>query len=353
MAAYGWRTGTPVSAGLFAEPYRFDFYQAVRHLERLRPDAPSVGTTSNPAFEAIRFQGPVGFGFPASDIQDLTAAAEPRAPVTLTVNFLGLAGGLGALPAPFGEQVAGQIRRHEHATARFLDIFNHRLISLTYRIQRMHRPTLGQAPPWQGPLAGYLLALSGLGTGGLQGRLTLRDRMLLPFTGILANPRRSPAGLRVMMAQIFGIPVRIGSFIGDWRRLDADTQTRIGASGQNNRLGRDVVLGTRVWDQAAGIEIRLGPMPLPLFRQFLPTGPAWAKVLDLVAFYADARVDLRIRLVLRRADIRPASLSRRAGSPLGWETRLLARPPAGDDDQTVFYVPLRQRPVAASPAHAA
>lgn len=354
MAAYGWRTATPVATWLFAEPYRFNFYQAVRLLERMRPHAPSVGTTSNPKFEAVRFRGPVEFAFPASDIQALEPAPTPRDPARMQVNFLGLAGAFGPLPPPFAEQVAEQTRRRDPATAEFLDIFNHRLISFVYRIRRIHQPTLGAEAPWLSPFAGYLFALMGLGTDGLDNRLTVRDRCLLPFAGLFASQFRGAAGLRYVLRQFFAIPVEITQFQGDWQPLEPAMQTRLGQTGPgdpgtNTRLGDSVVLGRRFWDQAAGLEIRLGPMDINLFREFFPRGTAYAKLLGLVTFYGDRDLNLRLRLVLRRTDVHTTRLSHRGSPPLKWETRLLAHPPAGDDDQTVLSVSLRRHETAACP----
>ena len=43
MATYGWGTQHAVADWLFAEAYRFDFYQAVALLERLYPERVPVG----------------------------------------------------------------------------------------------------------------------------------------------------------------------------------------------------------------------------------------------------------------------------------------------------------------------
>ena len=48
-----WSTGPPLDAVLRTEPYRFEFFQAVRVLERLCRQA--VGTDANPEDEVVRF----------------------------------------------------------------------------------------------------------------------------------------------------------------------------------------------------------------------------------------------------------------------------------------------------------
>ena len=83
---------------------------------------------------------------------------------------------------------------------------------------------------------------------------------------------------------------------------------QIGESGSNQRLGRDsAVLGTRVWDQHAGIEIQLGPLGLQDFKSFLPTEWGFG-VQDCISFYLKGEFDFNIRLILKAAEIPPVSL---------------------------------------------
>ena len=56
MATPSRRPDPPLSEELFDEPYRFDFFQAVRLLERLGPDAAPVGRDGPPAREVVRFR---------------------------------------------------------------------------------------------------------------------------------------------------------------------------------------------------------------------------------------------------------------------------------------------------------
>ena len=78
------------------DPTSFDFFQAVRVLERLLPDRLPVGEFGNPADEVVRFAVNPSIAFPASEIQSLEE--RPDQPPRLTVNFMGLTGPTGVLP---------------------------------------------------------------------------------------------------------------------------------------------------------------------------------------------------------------------------------------------------------------
>ena len=69
---------------LFREPYRFEFFQAVRLLERSFAEAGDarkpVGEDGPPDLEVVRFGARLSLSFPAAAIYEL--AGEPPAPVT-------------------------------------------------------------------------------------------------------------------------------------------------------------------------------------------------------------------------------------------------------------------------------
>ena len=129
MATYGWGSDRAVADWLFAEGYRFDFYQAVKLLELLRPDATPVAEGSEPANEPVRFASAVSLAFPASEVAAVHHQAEDGQPPVMTVNFLGLAGARGPLPPVFSELILERLRARDTAMRDFLDIFNHALIN--------------------------------------------------------------------------------------------------------------------------------------------------------------------------------------------------------------------------------
>ena len=62
---------TEVGEKLRREPFAFDFFQAVRLLERFLPERTSVGRFAHPQTEVARFGVNPSLAFPASQIQGL------------------------------------------------------------------------------------------------------------------------------------------------------------------------------------------------------------------------------------------------------------------------------------------
>ncbi|HZB90322.1 MAG TPA: type VI secretion system baseplate subunit TssG [Stellaceae bacterium] len=325
MAAFGWRTPRAVAEQLFAEPYRFDFFQAVHLLERLMPRAPRVGETSGLRPEPVHFRSSLMAAFPASEIDRLALGARPGEPPEMTVNFMGLAGGFGPLPPPLSEHVLARARRGDTAGRDFLDIFNHRLVSLFYRARAKHRPSLARGTPDEAPFALYLFALIGLAMPELRRRTAFPDRALLHYAGLLAQRPRSLHGLERVVADYFGVPAKGRSLEGRWLAIDEREQTRLGLSGRNAGLGQGAVLGRRAWDQQAGLRFVLGPLSFVQFGEFLPDGNGHRRLLALIGFYAETPIEPELRLVLRRDEIPGSRLGRQHGAKLGWTSFLTTR----------------------------
>jgi type VI secretion system protein ImpH len=379
---YGWGKAAAVEKWLFAEGHRFDFFQAVRLLEMIHAAEaePGPGLEANglsgktgqgprlppgegadPSKELVRFSSTVSLDFPASDIAEVNSGNGAKGPTEMvdhfkkrempagmSVNFLGLAGCLGTLDIPTTELVLQRTSRNDGALKDFLDIFNHRLISLLYRIRKHHRVGIDVAGPGDDQISNYLYSFIGLGTPKLKGRMHVRDRALLYYAGLLAQQPRSMVGLERLLADYFQVCVQGQQFIGNWCELEESQWTSIGASGRNQRLGRDtVVLGNRVWDQQARFEIHLGPLSLKQFISFLPTGWHFAALCDLISFYVKNEFDFSIRLILKAADV-PSVQLKAAHPELSWTTWLGpsqttrgngSGPPAKQEDPCITISP--------------
>ncbi|HEV3470598.1 MAG TPA: type VI secretion system baseplate subunit TssG, partial [Pyrinomonadaceae bacterium] len=331
MAAHGWGKDRPVDEWLYEEGYRFDFFQAVKLLELSRPALAPVGEGAEPAREPVRFKSAVGLSFPASDVAEVRPPEGEAGAAEMTVNFMGLAGALGPLHAPTTEQVIERVWRRDTSLRDFLDIFNHRLVSLLYRIRKVHRVGQGGAPPGSDRLSSYLYAAFGLGTPGLRGRMQVKDRSLAFYAGLLGQQPRSMVGLERLLEDYFRVGARGRQFEGRWLVLDEEQRTAIGLAGRNARLGVDATVGGRVWDQQAAFELELGPLALEEFLDFLPTGWAFAPLCDLVRFYAGDECEFRVRLTLKAAEVPAARLGAAGGARLGW-TSWLKRADWSEDD---------------------
>jgi type VI secretion system protein ImpH len=335
---------------LYGDASRFTFLQAVRLVEeielRKRPGRRKPpGEAAHAEDELLFFRHFVRLDMPATDVDSLERGAGSDPP-TMTTNVLGLAGLFGPLPHTVTELVIDQLwhgerhpphHRPPRELADFLDIFNHRLLSLLYRARKKFRPALDPDGPHKGRMARVLYAFLGLGSPRLQGRVLHRDhdRPLLGYAGLFAERYRSRAGLERVLEEHFAVPATVVPFIGAWDEIEPGDWTAIGAtSGRNNALGSSAFIGRRVWNQAARFEVQLGPLDFRRVVSFLPSAhDAHAPLLSLIHFYAHEELGFDVRLIIEGAQIPKLKLSRGHGAYLGHTSWLSRHPPKCDDDQ--------------------
>jgi type VI secretion system protein ImpH len=322
---------------LEAEPYSFQFFQAVRLLEKFLPERERVGGFVQPDREVVRFRAHPTMVFPASEIQTLERSGDIH---NMSVNFMGLIGPVGVLPLYYTDMVMERSRMKDHAMRDFFDIFHHRVISLFYRAWEKYRFTTAYEQGDPDRLSAILLDLVGLGTAGLTERQKIPDNVLLHYSGLLSQHPRSAIALEQIIADYFEVPVSIEQFTGKWHKLDKRDQSRIAdANSMGEMLDFGVVLGDEIWNQQSGVRIRIGPLPLDRYLELLPTGSGYPKLKALVAYYSNHELDFELQLVLKRDEAPACDLGKAAEQQaprLGWTSWIKTAPMQRDPDEAII-----------------
>ncbi len=323
---------------LFDEPYRFDFFQAVRLLERIYPNRKPIGREALPNQEIIRIRSRMSLDFPASQIYEIRDFVDETTEETkqeMIVNFMGLTGPSGVLPIRYTELLVDRARYRDTAMWSFLDIYTHRSVSLFYRAWEKYRFPV-QYERGNDQFTEYLFDFVGLGTDGLRGRQSVEDETLLPYAGLLAQKPHSAISLERMISDYFEIEAKVEQFFGQWLDLDDESITRIGTA--NNKLGYNSIAGTKIWDQQSKFRLRLGALPFQKFQAFLPNGSAHQALKSLVKLMSGQELDFDIQLVLEAKQVPGCILTTRAlrRPMLGWSSWLKTKPFTSDDEQLVL-----------------
>jgi type VI secretion system protein ImpH len=378
MAATSGRSSTVVDGEytveerLFQDGASFHFFQAVRLLERLAPARRSVGRSAPPAAEVVRFRVLPSLSYQANKgVHEILPPSGPQSMPAMVVSFMGLTGFKGVLPDHYTElliRLARERKDVERTALRdWLDLFNHRFISLFYRAWEKYRFHI---PYERGDYAltepdaftRALLAFVGLESPALRNRLRVScreevegepgervlarvdDLALLHYGGFLAQQTRCCHSLQAMLKDFFSLPVTIKQFHGGWLTLDAASQSRMGVAGGNNLLGRNIVAGERVWEVQGKFRVRLGPLRYADFVQFLPDRQATSErkafflLVHLVRLYVGPAIDFDVQLVLKAEDVPPCQLAEKSGlgPRLGWNTWICSQERKHDAEDAAF-----------------
>lgn len=365
-ALAGRRSPTGAIDRLFADPHSFSFFQAVRLLTRWMVREEGVGSAEVIA-RRLAFRNSLELSFPPSEIaafhvveaedpdapprrsllDEVVAVSDPDAPVVhverrsrdverieMTPAFMGLLGSNGTLPIYYTELFARrEMFERDQAPRAFLDIFLQRAVALFYESWRKHRLPVRFEDDRRNEYLPLILSVAGLGHKGLRDRLRSReggvaDDTLAFFAGGLQHRPVSAAMLQRLLSQYFAAPVALEQFVGRWFTLPVDNQSSMGLA--NMSLGRDAVMGERIWQRDLRLRLTIGPLNAMRFRRFLPGGAAALALRELLGLLTGTTLEYEVRLCLRAADVQGATLDAQTAPRLGWDSFLVTQSEARD-----------------------
>lgn len=357
---------------LFKEGYAFTFFQAIFLLERLFPDHTPISRGGSPTLEAIRFKAYQSLSFPASSVYSIDPPTKALPSATMEVTFMGLTGPSGVLPRHYTELIV-KLHRELRGAARnalrdWLDIFNHRMISLFYRAACKYRIFF----PYQrgeylhalpDMVTQALYCLAGVGLPSLRNRLrvsrleldnpekperklaAIDDLSLIYYGGLLHQRPRNAQGLRALLEDYFGLPIEVRQFQGQWLPLELVNQTQVGDHPVNNRLGMNAIAGERIWDVLGRIRLRVGPLSLQQFIEFIPDHApepirkSFFLLVHWVRLYIGPELSFDVNVLLAADQVPECQLiddESEVGARLGWNTWLNSLGFEQDADDAVF-----------------
>jgi type VI secretion system protein ImpH len=340
---------------LLDEPYRFQFFQAIRMLELwLKQNGIPLETA---VADYIRFKNRTSLSFPASELEALAPypalpqknaarllaalQAGELAHISITPSFMGFLGGNGTLPAHYTERIAEHLLfEKDEAPRAFLDTFSNRAVALFYQAWRKYRLELKYELGGQDHFLPLLLSLAGAGQEALQHRLAEDDEGILDQSvGYYATAlRQRPASAAYMariLSEYFAVAIKIEQFIGHWYEVPSQQQTQLGAS--NATLGSEAMVGARVWQRNLRMRVMIGPLTRTEFEIFLPGRNAARSLEKMLTLFTNCCLEYEVQLILSKHHVQGTRLDAASRSGrLGWDSFLMTEE-ALEDRKDVRY----------------
>ena len=135
--------------------------------------------------------------------------------------------------------------------------------------------------------------------------------------------------------------MEVEQFAGGWYPLDRNTQTALDEGpDESGQLGFGAVVGDEVWDQTARVRVRIGPLSLDQYLDFLPQGSAFESLRALTQLFSNGEFDFEIQLILNRRDVPPCELGAEGSDApqLGWHTYVKTRQMKEDASDTILQL---------------
>jgi len=331
MAAAKRKSSADIKGQLFDRFYEFAFYRTVHLLERFSKDRKAFGSTLTPEEEPARFKVKRGFSFPPSDISMLEEKGPEQAPL-MEVAFMGLTGPSGVLPQWYTQLILERRKEKDHSLAEFLDLFNHRLVTLFYLAWKKHRFPENYQFGAKDRLSRYLLSLSGIGTPGLTRMLGLPEESLSFYSGLFSRPVASAVAIEAAVRYFTDSAVRIEQYVERLVELDEPDRTRLGSA--NARLGEDTICGSQVWECQTKFRVHVGPVGIKKFVRLMPIGDLLTPIFSLVRYMVGIEFEFEIRIYLKKEDVPLCQLGAEGTDApmLGWTTWISSPGYAYDKD---------------------
>lgn len=344
---------------LISDPYRFEFFQAVRVLEK---SFINRGIRTGLAGERICFRNSLTLSFPPSEIELFTRYESPNPKTVppsdddlhdgeahdevryeITPTFIGLTGPMGAMPRHYTEKlIEREVLYRDRAARAFLDVFSNRMVAMFYEAWKKYRLPVQYEQDRKNRFTPLLLALTGCNQDHVRatlqdGNKDIFDESIAHYAGILRQRPQSVWNVRNVLADYFRTSVEIEQFVGRWFMIPADQRTTL--SGAYAELGVSSFCGERVWQRQTRLRILIGPMSRQRFLSFLPYGKAARSLARLLALSLGQSFEYEVRLLLKKDEIFPAQLGN-ADQParLGWDTFLLTQAANQDSDDAMYEV---------------
>ncbi|MBT9567276.1 MAG: type VI secretion system baseplate subunit TssG [Thiobacillus sp.] len=344
---------------LISDPYRFEFFQAVRVLEK---SFINKGIKTGLAGERICFRNSLTLSFPPSEIELFTCHGA-RAPAAIspddeqfdggqtgddvryeiTPTFIGLTGPMGAMPRHYTEKlIEREILYRDRAARAFLDVFSNRMVAMFYEAWKKYRLPVQYEQDKKNRFTPLLLALTGCNQDQVRstlqdGNKDIFDESIAHYAGILRQRPMSAWNVRNVLADYFHTPIEIEQFVGRWFTIPDDQRTTL--SGAYADLGVSTFCGERVWQRQTRLRILIGPMSRQKFLSFLPYGKAARSLARLLALSLGQSFEYEVRLLLRKDEIFPAQLGNtEQPARLGWDTFLQTHAANQDSDDAMYEV---------------
>ncbi|MFX1675386.1 type VI secretion system baseplate subunit TssG [Paraburkholderia sp. A2WS-5] len=329
---------------LLDEPHRFEFFQAVRLLERWFADK-AQDRQRDVLGQRVTFRNTLSLGFPPSEIEQAMSYDEAGRPlaekaartaaleegkleqVAITPAFFGLLGAHGALPLHYTEQIVAreQVKR-ERAAREFFDVFSNRATALFYAAWKKYRLPFHYELDRDERYLPLLLALAGVANGdsrdslrdGHDGPGALFDEAIAGHAIAARHRPVSAAYLQNTLSDYFNAPVRVEQFVGKWYDVPPEQLSSLGTS--NVVLGATALAGERVWQRDMRARLVIGPLTKKDYEAFLPGGERAMALERMLMLLGRMTLEYEVQLVLRRSDVGASQLG--AGSRLGWDAFL-------------------------------
>jgi type VI secretion system protein ImpH len=272
-----------------------DFWAFVRNLESSDTRLPRLGFAKRPADENVRFGQVPYLHFTATEIAEIIEGGRQAGVyATIIVYFFGLLGIQGPMPLEFTSYVFRRSRSHyDNTWRRFLDIINHRFLTLFYRAYSTYQQCMSFDRPEDDYIGNVIKALAGISPGSVTAGDTkprrFSDRcesIAQSYAQHFSFQLKNRYGLLDVLRGIFDYHIELVEFVIDYYDIPHYRRAVLGNK-KTSVLGHNIQIGRSMINMTGHFEIRIGPVSFDQYNDFMMGYSGFDLLAEAVNLYLD------------------------------------------------------------------
>lgn len=335
---------------LLERPKAFDFFQAVRLLKiAFAKNNKSIEQDND--FDSLRFHAAYKSSFASGFIdsiecKSLAPEITEESLFHLYVTFLGLTGPSGILPQHYNELILKKIHEKNTVLSDFFDIFNHKIISLLYKVwEKNFLPAVYENhindKKTQNFYSRVLMSVSGFGLNSSRDCFTFSNEVIQYYSGLLSHRIHSAKTLGAILSDYFELPIHVIQFQKQWLYLSKKERSRLcskeSLDDNYNALSKNILLGEKHSCISSKFRIYIGPLNDQQFNLLAPNGALINAIKELVQLYIKYEFNFDFQIELLAEDMPFCKLSSKMSMRLGWSTWLLSKKSSQNSSQIIIH----------------
>ena len=287
------------------ELYQQGFAPLLRYLDANSPLASRIGYSVSPKQDCTRFGQTALLHFHSSAFTE-TKFESKTGNYKLKNSYWGMLGINGPLPSHLTEYaIERKYRLKDKTFTEFLDVFNHRFISLFYRAWADAEPTVSHDRKDHDTFKERLNAFSG--EANVHKDTFDQNRNVHQFlSGLFSHKNRSSKVLSQLLSEYLHLEVSIEQFQGRWYQLELDEQTQLGKN--NFSLGIDSIIGKRTYQRSFNFTINIGPVDYSEYIRLLNNKHRIESIIELTQKAVGQEYEFSINIILKAHQTQPSQL---------------------------------------------
>ncbi|WP_273402693.1 type VI secretion system baseplate subunit TssG [Campylobacter avium] len=274
-----------------------DFFTLLRYIESKYPKKTKLGYALNYEDEIIRFSQVPHLKFAESEIADIDIKDDK---VLLKVYFFGLLGPNSVMPLEFTNFVMNRSLNHQDKGIQsFLDIINHRMLSLYYKAKSVNNQTLSfskEEDNFYDMISSFCANTQNLH----------RDKKhILPYdtqityAHFLSKKIRSKDGLEKILSTFFKLPFRILTHINTKSSIPKEFLCVL-SNPKSAILGKNTQIGKHYFSKNKRIILELDQISLKDYKNFIPRSLGFLRLIALINMYLSKPIEYIIKFRLKK-----------------------------------------------------